>query len=73
MQFMNSMKMKVSVLFGVLQMIMGLGLRTMNNFYEQNRIDFLFETIPMIVYMLSFFAYMDYMILYKWVNVIPGG
>ena len=27
----------------------------------------------MIVYMLSFFWYMDYLIMYKWVNVIEGG
>lgn len=42
-------------------------------FNEKSKINFFFESIPMVVYMICFFAYMDYMILYKWVNVIPNG
>jgi len=30
-----------------------------------------FECIPMLVFMLAFFGYMDYMIVYKWTHVIP--
>merc|ERR1719316_485542 len=36
--------------------------------------DLIFECIPMMVFMLCFFGYMDFMILYKWVHVdSPAG
>ncbi|CAD7941087.1 unnamed protein product [Amoebophrya sp. A120] len=66
--FMNSMKMKISVLLGVAHMILGLFLRLSNVIFERNRIDFCFEFVPMMMFMVAFFGYMDYMILYKWVT-----
>jgi V-type H+-transporting ATPase subunit a len=65
--FVNSMKMKLSVLFGVLQMFVGVLLRWSNAFYRKNMVDFVFECIPMMVFLLCFFGWMDAMILYKWV------
>jgi len=65
--YMNSMKMKLSVIIGVSQMIVGLCLRFSNALYERNMVDFCCECIPMMVFMVSFFGFMDYMILYKWV------
>merc|ERR1719161_2787684 len=35
--------------------------------YEKNYVDFIFECIPMMIFMLCFFGWMDFMILYKWV------
>lgn len=66
--FMNSLKMKLSVILGVSQMIVGLLLRFSNAIYEKNLVDFSCECIPMMVFMLCFFGFMDYMILYKWVT-----
>ncbi|CAD7956789.1 unnamed protein product [Amoebophrya sp. A25] len=66
--FMNSMKMKISVLLGVAHMILGLLLRLSNVIYERNRVDFICEFVPMMTFMICFFGYMDYMILYKWVT-----
>jgi V-type H+-transporting ATPase subunit a len=66
--FVNSLKMKISVLFGVAQMIVGVVLRWMNSANEGNLLDFLTEGIPMMTFMICFFGYMDYMILYKWVT-----
>jgi len=68
--YVNSMKMKLSVLFGVLQMITGLVLRWSNAIYDKNMTDLIFECIPMMVFMLCFFGWMDVMILYKWVHPI---
>lgn len=65
---MNSMKMKISVLLGVAHMVLGLLLRLANVLYERSRIDFCFEFVPMMLFMVAFFGYMDYMILYKWVT-----
>jgi len=64
----NSMKMKLSVILGVLQMVLGLFLRFSNSTHEGNWVDFLFEGVPMMVFMVCFFGYMDIMILYKWVT-----
>eukprot|EP00746_Dinoflagellata_sp_MGD_P146156 gnl/MRDRNA2_/MRDRNA2_78674_c0_seq1.p1 gnl/MRDRNA2_/MRDRNA2_78674_c0~~gnl/MRDRNA2_/MRDRNA2_78674_c0_seq1.p1 ORF type:complete len:831 (-),score=151.11 gnl/MRDRNA2_/MRDRNA2_78674_c0_seq1:32-2524(-) len=66
--FVNSLKMKVSVLLGVAHMVAGLLLRFGNAVHEGDTTDFIFECIPMMVFMLCFFGYMDFMILYKWVT-----
>jgi len=70
--YVNSMKMKLSVLFGVAQMIVGLVLRWSNAFYEKNKTDFICECIPMMIFMLCFFGWMDVMILYKWTHPIDN-
>jgi len=66
--FVNSMKMKLSVLFGVLQMLVGIFLRWSNAFFEKNMTNFFCECIPMLVFLICFFGWMDFMILYKWVT-----
>ena len=65
--FINSLKMKISVLIGVAQMLVGVGLRFSNGFFEGCKTDLICECLPMLAFMLCFFAYMDFMILYKWV------
>jgi V-type H+-transporting ATPase subunit a len=70
--FMNSLKMKISVIFGVVQMTAGLLLRFANTHHENNKLDFVCECVPMMVFMLCFFGFMDYMILYKWVTPMPN-
>ena len=65
--FVNSLKMKISVLFGVTQMLLGIYLKFANSIYFKNPTDLIFECIPQLAFMLSFFAYMDYMIMHKWV------
>merc|ERR1719162_1357172 len=64
--------MKMSVLFGVSQMIVGVLLRWSNALKEKNMTDFLFECVPMMVFMLCFFGWMDVMILYKWTHPIDN-
>lgn len=68
--YMNSLKMKTSVILGVVQMTVGILLRFSNAVYEKNWLNFWFECVPMMVFMVCFFGFMDFMILYKWVNVI---
>merc|ERR1712048_1251715 len=69
--FTNSLKMKLSVLMGVIQMTLGLFLRVANTIHDRNMVDFIFEVIPMFIFMVCFFGFMDYMILFKWTNKIP--
>merc|ERR1719469_164887 len=65
---MNSLKMKLSVILGVVQMMLGLCLRYVNAIYEGNMTNLFCECIPMMMFMVCFFGYMDYLILYKWVT-----
>merc|ERR1719319_81138 len=64
--FTNSVKMKLSVIFGVAQMTFGLLLSALNHYEYRDWISLTFEWIPQLFFMLSFFVYMDFMIIYKW-------
>ncbi|CAK0852562.1 unnamed protein product [Prorocentrum cordatum] len=70
--FVNSLKMKLSVLFGVMQMTVGVLLRWSNAFYWRSMTDFICECVPMMVFMVCFFGWMDWMILYKWTHFIDA-
>jgi len=70
--FVNSLKMKLSVILGVTQMIVGLLLRFSNSVHEANMVDFFCECVPMMIFMICFFGFMDYMILYKWVTAMEN-
>lgn len=62
----NSIKMKMSVLYGVTQMSFGLFLCMLNHIEFRDWISLIFEWIPQVMFMLSFFVYMCWIILYKW-------
>ena len=64
--FLNSFKMKMSVIIGVLQMILGLFLKGFNGIYFGDYLDFLFEFIPQLIFMCLLFGYMILMIYIKW-------
>ena len=64
--FMNSFKMKWSVIIGVIQMTLGIILRGLNNLYFEDYIGFFFEFIPQIIFMSLLFGYMIAMIFIKW-------
>jgi V-type H+-transporting ATPase subunit a len=64
--FMNSLKMKLSVILGVVQMIFGIFLKGMNAWYFRSVIEFIFEVIPQLVFMSILFGYMIVMIFIKW-------
>jgi V-type H+-transporting ATPase subunit a len=64
--FLNSFKMKWSVIVGVIQMTLGIILRGMNNLYFNDKIGFIFEFIPQLVFMSLLFGYMIAMIYIKW-------
>ena len=64
--FLNSFKMKMSVILGILQMILGLILKGINGIYFKEYADFLFEFIPQLIFMCLLFGYMIIMIYIKW-------
>jgi V-type H+-transporting ATPase subunit a len=64
--FFNSLKMKLSVTFGVIHMLGGILLKGLNEIHFGNWIEFIFEFIPQIIFMGILFGYMVVMIFIKW-------
>lgn len=64
--FINSLKMKTSVILGVTQMIFGIFLKCCNAIHFGSMIDLFFEGIPQIFFMVMLFGYMNVLIILKW-------
>ena len=64
--FTNSLKMKLSIIVGVLHMLLGIGIKGINKLNEKKYTHFFFEFIPQFLFMLTIFGYLIYMIFYKW-------
>lgn len=64
--FFNSFKMKISVLFGVAQMLLGTTLKGFNAIYFNRKLEFVFVVIAQIVLMVSLFGFMNLLIVIKW-------
>eukprot|EP01124_Arcella_intermedia_P024013 TRINITY_DN3954_c0_g1_i1.p1 TRINITY_DN3954_c0_g1~~TRINITY_DN3954_c0_g1_i1.p1 ORF type:complete len:887 (+),score=213.85 TRINITY_DN3954_c0_g1_i1:133-2793(+) len=62
----NSMKMKVSIIVGVLQMTVGLFLHLLNALEFKNPLDIWFEFVPRFLFLEAIFGYLCFMIFYKW-------
>lgn len=60
------MKMKISVILGVTQMLFGIVLKGMNALYFKLPMDLIFEFIPQIIFLSILFGYMNVMIFIKW-------
>jgi len=63
--FFNSLKMKLSVTLGVVQMTFGIALSAFNHSYNKDKRAMMFEFIPRMVFMLATFGYMIFLIVYK--------
>lgn len=66
MQFMNSYKMKLSVIIGVLHMTLGIAIKGLNARFNKDKLEYYCEFVPQIIFLLILFGYMDMMILVKW-------
>jgi V-type H+-transporting ATPase subunit a len=64
--FLNSLKMKLSVILGVLQMSLGIVMKAFNATYRSSKLDFFLEFVPQIILMTVLFGYMDLLIICKW-------
>ena len=65
--FLNSFKMKLSVILGIAQMSVGTCLKGLNAIYYGEKLDFFFEFLPMVVFSCSLFVYMILLIFMKWI------
>lgn len=71
-QYVNSFKMKLAVILGVAHMLMGLGLRILNNIKSKKYLSLFTLAIPQLIFMLCTFFYMDFLIIYKWLSDYSG-
>lgn len=65
--FLNSYKMKLSIIFGVVHMVFGVCMSVVNMMHFRNKISIFLEFLPQILFLVLLFAYMCFMMFLKWV------
>ncbi|KAG8473681.1 hypothetical protein CXB51_035988 [Gossypium anomalum] len=64
--FLNSLKMKMSILLGVAQMNLGIILSYFNAIFFRNSLNVWFQFIPQMIFLNSLFGYLSFLIIVKW-------
>uniref|UniRef100_A0A8C3KIJ4 V-type proton ATPase subunit a n=1 Tax=Calidris pygmaea TaxID=425635 RepID=A0A8C3KIJ4_9CHAR len=66
--FLNSFKMKMSVVLGIVHMGFGVLLGVFNHVHFQQRHRLVLEFLPEMVFLLALFGYLVFLIFYKWIT-----
>jgi len=69
--FLNSYKMKLSIIFGVIHMIFGVCLSVVNHLHFRKPMNIILEFVPQILFLILLFAYMVAMMFIKWAIYYP--
>ncbi|XP_075232016.1 V-type ATPase subunit a family protein Vha100-2 isoform X2 [Lycorma delicatula] len=69
--FMNSFKMKLSIIFGVVHMIFGVSLSVVNHIHFKKKINILLEFLPQMIFLVLLFFYMVALMFMKWILYGP--
>ena len=64
--FTNNFKMKLAVIFAIIQMSIGIILKGLNSLHFRQKLDFFFEFIPQFLLLFALFGWMDILIIAKW-------
>eukprot|EP01105_Mastigella_eilhardi_P003267 TRINITY_DN1421_c0_g2_i1.p1 TRINITY_DN1421_c0_g2~~TRINITY_DN1421_c0_g2_i1.p1 ORF type:complete len:834 (+),score=240.26 TRINITY_DN1421_c0_g2_i1:368-2503(+) len=68
----NSLKMKLSVVIGVIQMTVGIVHSLFNHLHFRKPLNIIFEFIPQMIFMCGLFGYLITLIFIKWIFVLPN-
>ena len=60
--------MKIAVIIAVVHMTVGVFVKASNALFFKRWLDFIFEFIPQVIFMVALFGYMDFLIIYKWLT-----
>ena len=73
-QFTNSYKMKLAIIFGVCHMFFGVTLKILNGIHNSNYVEIFLESIPQMIFLTCSFGYLAFLIIMKWTheNVFTG-
>ena len=71
--FLNSFKMKIAIILGVIHMLFGIILSLWNHKYFNNKTNILCEFVPQIIFMSCMFGYMCLLMFHKWTSFVAGG
>ncbi|KAI5723632.1 hypothetical protein M8J76_008843 [Diaphorina citri] len=66
--FLNTYKMKISIIIGVIHMLFGVSLSFFNNTYFKRRLNIITEFIPQVIFLLFLFFYLVLLMFIKWVK-----
>ncbi|KAG1354772.1 hypothetical protein COCNU_07G008840 [Cocos nucifera] len=64
--FLNSLKMKMSILLGVAQMNLGIVLSYFNAKFFRNNLNIWYQFVPQLIFLNSLFGYLSLLIIVKW-------
>lgn len=64
--FHNTIKMKLSIIIGVLHMMFGVCMSLPNHFHLKRKMNIILEFLPQFLFLLCLFGYMVFMIFFKW-------
>jgi V-type H+-transporting ATPase subunit a len=68
--FLNSLKMKMSILMGVTQMMLGIFMSFLNQVYTNDKLSMYCEFFPQVIFLGALFGYLSLLIVIKWCT--PG-
>merc|ERR1712203_828959 len=71
--FLNSFKMKISIIIGVLHMMFGVLMSLWNNKYFGKTVNIIHEFLPQLIFLTCMFGYMALLMLHKWTAFTAGG
>ncbi|XP_053114114.1 V-type proton ATPase 116 kDa subunit a 4 isoform X3 [Hemicordylus capensis] len=64
--FLNSYKMKMSVIVGITHMVFGVILSLFNHIYFKRTVSIVLQFLPEMIFILCLFGYLVFMIIFKW-------